>query len=94
MKKIVLTAQRRRETEAKCTAEEASALRGRYGSLSWLQRQTRPDLSYASSKGQTAMSGPKVEDIPTEGDNIIALTVFVRGFNQEPHNKDWKLLTG
>ena len=63
IKPITLTAPRRREPEAKCTAEEISALRGRYGSLSWLQRQTRPDLSYASSKGQTAMSGPTVEDI-------------------------------
>ena len=63
VKKIALTTQRRRDPDAKCTAEEISALRGRYGSLSWLQRQTRPDLSYASSKGQTAMSAPTVADI-------------------------------
>ena len=65
VKKIAVTTQRRRDPEAKCTAEEISALRGRYGSLSWLQRQTRPDLSYASSKGQTAMSAPTVADILT-----------------------------
>ena len=31
--------------------------------MSWLQRQTRPDLSLASSSGQTAMSDPRVFDL-------------------------------
>ena len=37
-------------------------LRGRYVSLSWLQRQTRPDLLFLSSSGQTAFAGPTVND--------------------------------
>ena len=63
IKPIPIAPSRKREAEASCTSVECSMLRGRYGSLSWLQRQTRPDLSFASSSGQTAVSDPRGSDL-------------------------------
>ena len=42
---IPLTPERRRQRYSKCTAEEISALRALLGSLSWLAKETRPDIA-------------------------------------------------
>ena len=63
VKAIPIGPTRKKDLDAVCTGVEQSMLRGRYGSLSWLQRQTRPDLSFASSSGQTALASPTVRDI-------------------------------
>ena len=42
---------------------EVSVLCGRYGSLSWLQRQTHPGTSFDSSCGQVAMARAVVSDM-------------------------------
>ncbi len=62
-------------------------LRGRYGSLSRLQRQTRPDLSFASSSGQTAFAAPTVNDlfecnkvVKKARDNADRTVIFRGGF--------------
>ncbi len=43
----------------------------RYGSLSRLQRQTRPDLSFLTSPGQTAFAGPTVNGL-IECNKVVA----------------------
>ena len=63
IKPIMIAPSRRRQKSEPCTAVEVTMLRGRYGSLSWLQRQTRPDLSFLSSSGQTAFAAPTVNDL-------------------------------
>jgi hypothetical protein len=52
--KVPLDKARKSQPDSPCTAEEISILRARNGSLGWLQRQDRPDLSFVTSQGQTA----------------------------------------
>ena len=50
--KITIDAARDRNSEP-CTAKDISTLRSVIGSLSWIARQGRPDLSYRVSRLQT-----------------------------------------
>ena len=43
-----------------CTAREISTLRAVIGSLSWITRQGRPDLSYRVSRLQTMVKGATI----------------------------------
>ena len=60
---ILLTKTRKQEKYAYCTDQEISQLRGLLGSLSWLAKETRPDLSGRVALLQQAMPKPYVQDI-------------------------------
>ena len=60
---VLLTKTRKQEKYAYCTDQEISQLRGLLGSLSWLAKETRPDLSGRVALLQQAMPKPYVQDI-------------------------------
>ena len=52
-----------RHLEDLATEAEIGQMRSVNGSLGWVSRQSRPDLSYDVSKGQSAVSKAKVKDL-------------------------------
>eukprot|EP00435_Cladocopium_sp_Y103_P005667 s2718_g1.t2 len=60
---IKLTAERRKQRYSKCNAEEIAALRGLLGSLSWLAKETRPDIAGRVALLQQTLPVPRVRDI-------------------------------
>ena len=63
-----------RNAEDKATDGEISQLRSVVGSLSWVARQCRPELSYYASKLQSAVSGARVKHLQ-EANKALALAV-------------------
>ena len=61
-----------RNAEDKATDGEISQLRSVVGSLSWVARQCRPELSYHASKLQSAVSGARVKHLQ-EANKALAL---------------------
>ncbi len=53
----------RKKPLANATPAEHSQFRSVVGSLSWIGRQARPDLSYEINRLQTKQSSPKVADL-------------------------------
>ena len=60
---IPVTRSRKQEKYAYCDEKEISQLRGLLGSLSWLSKETRPDLAGRVALLQQSMPRPFVQDI-------------------------------
>ena len=60
---IPLTKERKAQKLSDCTAEEITQLRGLLGALSWLSKETRPDLSGRTALLQQTMPVPRVQDM-------------------------------
>lgn len=71
---IPLTPERRRLRYSKCTAEEISALRALLGSLSWLTKETRPDIAGRVALLQQTLPVPRVRDLVEA--NLIAAEAY------------------
>ena len=70
---LTINAARDRNSEP-CTAKEISALRSVIGSLSWIARQGRPDLSYRVSRLQTMVKGATLGTL-TEANKVVDLAI-------------------
>lgn len=60
---IPLNTNRKKQKYAYCSDEEVSQLRGLLGGLSWLAKETRPDLSGRVALLQQSMPKPYIQDI-------------------------------
>lgn len=60
---IILKPDRRKLPNAPLTEEEKSDFRGLIGSMGWVTRQTRPDLTVNVSLASQTMGSPKIKDI-------------------------------
>ena len=60
---VHLDSERRHERDQPATPAEVSQLRSVVGSLNWVTRVCRPDISYAVHKLQTAMTQATVNDL-------------------------------
>jgi hypothetical protein len=63
LKSVELEPGRRRAKYSRCTKKEESDLRGAIGVLSWLAKETRPDLSGATALLQQQFPDPQVRHI-------------------------------
>ena len=60
---IALSKERRSQRLAECTEEEITQLRGLLGALSWLSKESRPDLSGRTALLQQTMPRPRIQDL-------------------------------
>ena len=63
IKQIPLTKERKGEKMSYCNTDEITQLRGLLGSLSWLAKETRPDLSGRVALLQQCMPRPFIQDL-------------------------------
>ena len=54
---------KKRKLDAVATDSEIAQMRSVVGSLGWIARQCRPDLSYSVSKGQGAVTRATIKDL-------------------------------
>ena len=71
LKSIEITRNRKRQRFSPCTEQEISQLRGCLGALSWLAKETRPDLAGRTALLQQAFPQPRVRDL-VEANAIVA----------------------
>ena len=60
---VKISKDRKKEKYSFCTEEEISSLRGLLGSLSWLAKETRPDLAGRVAILQQSMPRPYIQDL-------------------------------
>eukprot|EP00435_Cladocopium_sp_Y103_P035126 s1424_g9.t1 len=70
---IPISPERRRQRYSKCTPDEISALRALLGSLSWLAKETRPDIAGRVALLQQSLPVPRIRDLVEA--NLIAAEV-------------------
>ena len=63
IQQIELSRERKQEKYSYCNEKEISQLRGLLGSLSWLAKETRPDLAGRVALLQQSMPNPYVQDL-------------------------------
>ena len=60
---IAISKERKSQKLSECSEEEITQLRGLLGALSWLSKETRPDLSGRTALLQQTMPRPRVQDM-------------------------------
>lgn len=71
LKGVEISRDRKRQKYSLCSAIEASQLRGCLGALSWLSKETRPDLAGRTALLQQSFPNPRVRDL-IEANSIVS----------------------